>query len=178
MSLYCDLCFPKQTFSLTEKISKPWSARLFSRAFFCLASAPGGLLLVPTAPASARQRRILRLCRRWRMRPVFHHIVTRVERRGEKVLPVIAMPGRVEFYSARCVACRFSKRAGFVARAPEPAREMPDAIQPHGPLPIIDLGQHCISAGLPQLGKLPSHCRIDVAPVGFPSLRILTSRPR
>lgn len=34
MSLYCDLCFPKQTFSLTEKISKPLSARLSSRAFF------------------------------------------------------------------------------------------------------------------------------------------------
>lgn len=34
MSLYCDLCFPKQTFSLTEKISKPLSARLFQSRFF------------------------------------------------------------------------------------------------------------------------------------------------
>lgn len=38
------------------------------------------LLFVPAAPAPARRRRVLGLGGRRRVRPVFHHVMTRIER--------------------------------------------------------------------------------------------------
>jgi hypothetical protein len=79
-SLYCRFCFPKQTFSLTEKISKLCQRDFPVALFFCSIE----------SDAIVREKVAVR-----RRRPVLHHVVRCIHGRREEVLPVIAMPGGI-----------------------------------------------------------------------------------
>jgi hypothetical protein len=164
--LYFNLCFPKQTFSLTKKISKPLSARLSSRAFFCPRFAYSWARLV-------RRRGVVRIVPLGRRRnaPVFDHVTACVHRRRQQVLPVITVPHRIEIENRRRIAGPgglIGYRLGM--RMSEPGEQTADFIEQHGNLLkhiATTAFHHAIANALQQLGQTLTERWILLHPFGI-----------
>lgn len=129
--LYSSFCFPKQAFSLTKKISKPLSARLFQSRFFLTAPrrlttrSVGGRRAVHFVPVV-----------RYRDAPVFHYVATRVHGGRQQVLPMIAVPHGIDFEDrGRVRDWRRFFGSCLRVRVDQPRKEAANLIEQHGNLP-------------------------------------------
>lgn len=117
------------------------SATLRSRFFFAR------LLFVPALAAAGRRRvRLFVRLGHDGLRPIFHHVVTRIERRREQVLPMIAMPGGIEFGGERRGRRRCTTRIA-AARNTKPVCEAFDAVQ-HDSLPRLSRRRSALQSSL------------------------------
>ena len=176
---------PSRLFHQGKDVSKPLSARLPSRVFLlagpgacapCSASGQGAapqrafqhLTPAPCSPGEARSpthaapptlfvftARVIHFVVVQGQCPVFHHIVTSIHRGRQQVLPVIAVPERVELQDGGRRAIRPTRRCRFrPKRTEEPGDEALDGDCLHGCLQPDRVDDHPARRQRRQPGKI------------------------
>jgi hypothetical protein len=121
-------------FFVDEKDLQTLSARLYRRAFFCPLHPFGHLIISLRTPRNRGR------CpfRSGRDAPIFHHVMSRVHRGRQQVLPVIAVPDGIERQGGgrrrqQALSLEFFGLVG--ERRGETGRDAADKRKQHGNLP-------------------------------------------